>query len=167
MTLQPVGSSQKQYQCLRIGAESFRVIAALYALAFDDPWPEPSVRELLSVPGTWGMVALDSGNAGSDDPNQPVGFILARVIVDEAEILSIGVPPQLRKAGIGHALLAAGLQRAQEIGATQVFLEVGKDNPAAMALYSHIGFRQVGMRKNYYRRSDGALVDALVMQKNI
>lgn len=150
-----------------IGVEGFRVIAALYALAFDDPWPEPSVRELLSVPGTWGLIALKSVPPESDHPDDPVGFILARIVMDEAEILSIGVPPQWRKAGIGRALLAVALNRVQENGANKVFLEVGKDNPAAVALYSHMGFKQVGLRKKYYRRSDGTLIDAFVMQKGL
>jgi ribosomal-protein-alanine N-acetyltransferase len=163
----PTGSAPKDIQCIPVGVESFRVIAALYAQAFDDPWPEPSVRELLSVPGTWGLIAMQSvpSKAGAD--GDPVGFVLARVVLDEAEILSIGVPPLRRKAGIGATLLTAAMTRAQKNGAAQVFLEVGKDNPAALTLYSHLGFGQVGLRKNYYRRSDGALVDALIMQKKI
>ncbi|WP_420731027.1 ribosomal protein S18-alanine N-acetyltransferase [Hwanghaeella sp. 1Z406] len=167
MTRQPPDMPRKGIRITPIGVEGFRVIAALYALAFDDPWPEPSVRELLSVPGTWGLIALQSVPPKVDHPDDPVGFILARIVMDEAEILSIGVPPQWRKAGIGKALLSIALIRAQENGAKQVFLEVGKDNPAALALYSHMAFKQVGLRKKYYRRSDGTFIDALVMQKRL
>jgi ribosomal-protein-alanine N-acetyltransferase len=92
---------------------------------------------------------------------------LARIVLDEAEILSLGVPPNWRKAGIGRALLTAALNQVQEKGANKVFLEVGKDNPAAVALYTDMAFKQVGLRKKYYRRSDGALIDALVMQKRL
>tara|TARA_R100001163_G_C5058718_1_gene195352 strand:+ start:942 stop:1508 length:567 start_codon:yes stop_codon:yes gene_type:complete len=167
MTLHPPDLPIEGIRIAPIGVEGFRVIAALYALAFDDPWPEPSVRELLSVPGTWGLIALNSVPSKSDSSGDPVGFILARIVLDEAEILSIGVPPNWRKAGIGRALLTAALDQVQEKGANKVFLEVGKDNPAAVALYTDMAFKQVGLRKKYYRRSDGALIDALVMQKRL
>ncbi|NMM44957.1 ribosomal protein S18-alanine N-acetyltransferase [Rhodospirillaceae bacterium KN72] len=139
-----------------IGVEAFALIAALYARSFDDPWPEPSVRELMSTPGTWGLIAERGG--------QPVGFLLGRVIVDEGEILSVGVDPTARRAGVGRALVSACMQVAQSQEAATLFLEVGEDNPAAQELYRALGFKTVGMRREYYRRADGTLVDASIMK---
>lgn len=147
-----------------VGAEAFKVIATLYRSAFDDPWPEPSLRELLSAFGTWGFVAVQGQGPGEDNP-MPVGFLLARVVADEAEILSIGVSPECRRAGVAQALLGVGMQKMASDGARKVFLEVGTDNAAAMALYLKLGFSQVGLRKNYYHRADGSHADALVLQK--
>ena len=45
-----------------------------------------------------------------------------------------------------------------------MFLEVGVDNPSALHLYGILGFVEVGRRKNYYRRANRELVDALVMK---
>lgn len=143
----------------RMGSEGFAVIAALYEKAFDDPWPAPSVRELLSSFGTWSTIAL------IDDT--PVGFLLARVVVDEAEVLSIGVDPAHRRAGVARALLTHDLPDMQRKGAKSCFLEVGCDNPGAVQLYLSLGFLETGRRKNYYRRADGTRIDALLMQKRL
>ena len=139
-----------------IGAEAFALVAALYARSFDDPWPEPSVRELMSTPGTWGLIAERDG--------QPVGFLLGRVVLDEGEILSVGVDPAAQRAGVGRALVSACMTAAKNLEAETLFLEVGADNPAAQALYCALGFEIVGTRREYYRRADGTLVDASVMK---
>lgn len=152
-------------QVRSVGTEAFRVIAALYARSFDDPWPEPSVRELMAAFGTWGCVALRIDDPGPGGDPLPVGFLLARVIADEAEVLSIGVAPECRRAGVASRLLDVGMKRMASEGAAKVFLEVGTDNPAAMHLYRGLGFTEVGRRKNYYRRADGSFADALVLQK--
>ena len=139
-----------------IGVEAFALVAALYARSFDDPWPEPSVRELMSTPGTWGLIAERNG--------QPVGFLLGRVVVDEGEILSVGVDPAARRMGVGRALVTACMNTAKSLAAESLFLEVGADNPAAQALYRALGFKTVGTRREYYRRADGTLVDASIMK---
>lgn len=144
---------------------SFRVIAALYALAFRDPWPEPSVRELMATPGTWGLIASPPSDGA--DSIEPAGFLLARLILDEAEILSLGVDPMQQRQGIARALVTACIQRVADAGGTSIFLEVGTDNPNAQALYTDTGFVEVGRRKQYYRRADGTKVDALIMQKKV
>lgn len=147
------------FDYITLGTEGFRIVAALYAQAFDEPWPEPSVRELLSIPGTWALVARDP-------TGEPAGFLLMRVILDEAEVLALGVPPDLRRRGIAEGLLAAGLARARKAGAVSVFLEVGEDNPAALALYGKAGFEAHGRRKGYYRRANGASVDACLLRRD-
>jgi ribosomal-protein-alanine N-acetyltransferase len=53
---------------------------------------------------------------------------------------------------------------ARERGAHSLFLEVGADNPAALALYERIGFRPVGRRVAYYSRGGRVAVDAIVMR---
>jgi ribosomal-protein-alanine N-acetyltransferase len=53
---------------------------------------------------------------------------------------------------------------ARERAAGSLFLEVGADNAAALALYRAMGFRQVGHRCAYYRRVDRPAADAIVMR---
>ena len=52
------------------------------------------------------------------------------------------------------------------MGADAMFLEVGSDNPAALALYARLGFVHVGMRKGYYRARNSS-VDALVLRLSL
>lgn len=132
------------------------VLAALQQFCFpEDPWGENSIATLLGQPGCFALLAL----RGED----PVGFVMARVAAEDAEILAIGVREDARGCGIGARLLAAGLDGAQRLGATAMFLEVAEDNAAARALYKSSGFFPVGRRPGYYKRSDGRIA-ALVLR---
>ena len=121
-------------------------LAVLHAVCFPDSWDAAAISDLLVTPGTF--------CCSHDD-----GFVLARVAGDEAEILTLAVVPSARGQGLGRRLLQSALARAQVLGARTMFLEVGTDNPAALALYSGLGFVRVGLRKGYY---DGR--DALVLR---
>lgn len=144
-----------------MGATGFSVVAALLAECFDDPWPEPSVRELMASPGARALVATEVGT------DLPIGFLLARVVVDEAEILSVGVVPAARRGGVARSLFSAFEALAGAAGARSIFLEVGRDNPAALTLYETMGFERVGIRRDYYTRADGMRVDAVLMRTSI
>ena len=142
-----------------LGATGFRVVAALFAETFDDPWPEPSVRELMDSPGARAMIAREG--------ETPIGFLLARVVADEAEILSIGVRPAARRQGVARALFKAFLPLAGAAGAKSVFLEVGQDNPPALSLYESLDFERVGLRRDYYTRRGGERIDAVLMRLSL
>ena len=100
---------------------------------------------------------------GGADENQPQGFALWRDLGEEAEILTIGVVPEARGAGLGAALLERVLASVRAGGAYRLFLEVAADNQGARALYTCRGFRKIGARKRYYR--DGG--DAVVMAADL
>ena len=93
----------------------------------------------------------------------PAGFMMWRLLGDEAEILTLGVSPDGRRKGVASALLARSILDARQAGAARMFLEVGARNTAAIALYRKFGFEQIGERPSYYR--DGG--DALVMRARI
>ena len=96
-----------------------------------------------------------------------MGFALYRVVVDEAELLTISVMPDARRGGIGAGLLAACHEGARLSGAVRMFLEVAEGNLAARSLYDHASYRECGRRKGYYRRPDGSQDDAVVMEKTL
>ncbi|WP_269715096.1 ribosomal protein S18-alanine N-acetyltransferase [Caulobacter sp. NIBR2454] len=126
-------------------------LAALHRAAFEAPWPQAELADLLA-----------SGSDGLIEEGQ--GFILWRTAADEAEILTIAVDPAARRAGLGRRLVQAAASAAQGQGAASLFLEVAIDNLAALGLYETAGFEQVGRRRGYYHRPDGE-VDALVMRR--
>jgi ribosomal-protein-alanine N-acetyltransferase len=136
------------------GLPAAPVFARLHGLAFTEAWGTPAFVELLAMPGALGLLATDRG--------EPVGFLLARRAADEAEILTIGVVPACRRAGIGRALLCA-VCTGLGASARRLFLEVAASNLAARRLFEGRGFRQVGFRPAYY--SDGS--DALVLARNL
>jgi ribosomal-protein-alanine N-acetyltransferase len=125
-------------------------LAVLHAVSFPDPWDAAAITALLGTPGTFAF-------------HHPNGFVLARIAGDEAEILTLAVAPAARGQGLGRTLLQAAINQAQARGAITMFLEVGIDNPAALALYSGLGFTRVGARKAYYGAQSGS-GDALVLR---
>jgi ribosomal-protein-alanine N-acetyltransferase len=90
------------------------------------------------------------------------GYAVLMPGVGEAELLNIGVAAAHQRKGLGRALLAAILAVAAERSLARVFLEVRASNLAAIALYQRAGFLQVGVRRGYYRNTNGC-EDALVM----
>ena len=90
------------------------------------------------------------------------GFIVWRTVADESEIITIGVHPTARGAGIATAMLTLMEHEIKKAGVKKIFLEVSAENAPAIALYKKCGFIQNGRRPKYY---DG--VDAILMVKNI
>lgn len=144
----------------RLGALDLDLASRLHAEAFaplgERAWTRQDMAELLASPGVTGW-ALQSADAA-------IGFALCRVAADEAELLTIAVQPNQRRRGAGRALLAAVTAHASAAGARSLFLEVGADNPAALALYGQAAFRTVGSRRAYYPRGGAPAADAVVMR---
>ncbi len=138
-----------------LGADDVADAAGVHALAFAEAWSAADIGALLTAMGGYGFaVRGDDGLAG---------FILCRLIADEAEVLTLATSPAHRRQGVGAALLSAARTAARAGGAKSMFLEVARDNAAAMSLYAAHGFPQVGMRPGYYRRGADA-IDALILR---
>jgi ribosomal-protein-alanine N-acetyltransferase len=120
-------------------------LAALHAVSFERAWDAKTLSEMLAAAGAFAFVHTD-------------GFVLARATADEAEILTLAVHPDARGKGLGRALLQAAINKARALGALTMFLEVGADNPHAIALYTALGFAKVGMRKGYYEGRDALVL---------
>lgn len=144
---------------VEVGPAFAEPLASLQNACFpEDHWDAALIGRLLALPGTFGLLA-------GGEP--PTGFALVRVAADEAEILSIGIVPDVRRRGLGARLLGALAAAAAARGATALFLEVAEDNAAARALYLSNGFAEVGRRPGYYRRAGGPAVAALVLRRGL
>lgn len=130
-------------------------VGALMGAAFDprfgEAWTPTQCLGILSLPGVWLTIAEREG--------EPAGFALARIAADEAELLLLGVDPQVRRTGVGGSLLRGVVREAQDRGAVVLHLEVRAGNPA-IELYQREGFHKVGERRDYYRGSGGDVFDA-------
>jgi ribosomal-protein-alanine N-acetyltransferase len=134
-------------------------MARAHATSFDAPWSADDIADLLGGPGVFGLVVR------SAKPEAEVlGFVLARAVAAEAEILTLAVNPAARRQGLAHALLQAAIGAAAGV-AEVMFLEVAADNAAAIALYEAAGFALAGRRRAYYDRAGDAAMDALVLRK--
>ena len=104
----------------------------------------------------------DLKKSGCDIIASQNGFIVYRVVADEAEIITIGVAPTARRGGIAAAMLAIAEADAKKRGAAKMFLEVAENNDAARNLYKSNQYTEIGRRPKYY---DG--VDAILMEKKL
>ena len=140
------------------GVELAPVLAAIHWGAYEAPWSEADIGRLLASPGVFALMAENDG--------APVAFVLARVVADEAEVLTLATLPHSRRRGFGLALMEGAAEMAKAHGARRLLLEVAEDNFAALALYERLGFQTVGKRHAYYARADGAR-DARVLSLDL
>lgn len=132
------------------------LMAAIMDAGGGEAWSTESLTRIVRLPSTCALLALQAA--------KPVGFLLLQVAGQEAEIINVVVTLPARRRGAGRALLAGAMERARKMGAKAMFLEVASDNKAARALYDAAGFRQVGIRPDYYRKSPNNCTDALILR---
>ena len=143
-------------ELVAIGPTMPSLLAELHKAAFpEQPWSREALAGILNSASGFGWVAaLDSA---------PGGFVLARGLVSDVEILSLGVLPAARRRGLGGALLEAVRRQAGQSGAERLVLEVAEDNGPARAFYKAAGFLEDGRRPGYYKRPGSPPVDALLL----
>ncbi|MEW6737002.1 MAG: ribosomal protein S18-alanine N-acetyltransferase [Acidobacteriota bacterium] len=90
-----------------------------------------------------------------------LGFVAARVTLDELHINNIATHPNFRRIRIGSTLMNEVVTQSRLYGACRCILEVRASNFSAQALYAKMGFRTIGRRRDYYT---SPIEDALVMQ---
>lgn len=131
------------------------VVEQVMAAAFDPQWGEAWTRsQLLGVMALPGIKLLIA-EAGEE----PAGFALTRSVLDEAELLLLGVAPGHRRHGIGSQLVEAVVADCAAHNVETLHLEVRSNNPAIL-FYSTHGFAKCGERRNYYKGADGRHHDA-------
>ncbi len=131
-------------------------VAALEAASFPTPWTAAQYRALLRHGGC----ALFGALHGS----RLAGYIAVAVhaAAGEMEVYNIAVAHAYRRRGIGKKILRLALDAAARNAVSQAILEVRVSNAPALALYRSLGFRQVGVRPNYYHDTGE---DALVLAR--
>jgi ribosomal-protein-alanine N-acetyltransferase len=145
----------------QIGLAHVPLLATLHAQCFSIAWTEASFFQSMASANVFAWVAL------LEPEREPIGFMVLRVIADEAEILTLGVLREQRRRGIGRQLLAQATDRAASAAAAALFLEVAEGNQAARGLYRRAGFHVVGRRANYYPSPDGSAETAIVMRREL
>lgn len=137
-------------------AKDAKALAALHGRCFPRPWKAEDFRRYADMSAYPGLLAwIDRRLAG---------FVIVSIAADEAEILTLGTEPALRRHGVASALLTRMMENVADLGATAIFLEVSVHNDAARALYERHGFVSEGLRKGYYDTPDGP-EDAVIMKR--
>ena len=102
---------------------------------------------------------LTGGSLGRTSPPS-LGYVGFWLMVDEAHISNIAVHPDWRRRGLGELMMLYSTDRATELGASVVTLEVRVTNAGAQSLYRKFGLEVAGRRPHYYCDNGE---DALIM----
>lgn len=80
----------------------------------------------------------------------PAGFLLARINLDEAEILKLATAREFHRCGVASRLLESFIASAGHQQVQRIHLELREFNLPARALYDKFAFEMTGRRPNYY-----------------
>ena len=138
----------------RMTVDALEGAAELERLCFAEPWSAKSL-ELLTKEGIGvGMVCRKDGIICA------YGGML--VAVDEGQITNIATHPDFRRMGYGRAVVEALIKYAKNNRLDSISLEVRESNKAAIELYTSLGFKVEGKRKDFYKKpTEAALVMVL------
>lgn len=132
-----------------------RVMGEAFPPCFGEGWSRSQCAGILPMTG----VTLSLARDGDGDV---AGFALARTVMDESELLLIGVDRAHQGQGVGSLLLDGFVAAGRALGLRLLHLEV-RDGNRAIHLYRRHGFETIGRRKDYYRAKDGNRHDAVTM----
>ncbi len=121
-------------------------------------WGTEHYKRFLEQPEYFARKAVATLETGG---TRMVGFFLARAVLENLELLKIGVYPEYQKQGIGSRLLSAAFKEALKRGCLRCFLEVRMSNSGAIQFYLDHRFKIAGERTNYYTEP---IEDAYVME---
>ena len=144
---------ESRYQVRSATAADIPAVAAIERTVFADPWTPSAFHAML---GPQSLVAVSDGEI--------VGYIFARSMADEGEVLNVAVREGGRRKGLGKLLLDTVLEDFQQHGVQTVYLEVRESNAAGQSFYQKFGFREVGRRRGYYSRPRE---DALILAREL
>src|SRR5262249_8134851 len=139
------------------GPADARALAALHAASFHRGWSEDEFERLLSDRHIVAHRAMVGAALA--------GFILSRLVREEAEILSIAVACARQGRGLARQLLDTNLRRLVALRAGGAFFWGEEGNVSARRLYRRAGFQEVGRREAYYAAEHGAA--ALVLRRDL
>ena len=139
----------------KVSSDMLSEIAEIERECFSSPWSEKSL-ELLLGDNAVGFAAFCDGVL--------VGYVGMMSVLDEGQITNVAVSADFRRRGCARALLLALEDYAREKGIVFLSLEVRRSNEAARSLYLADGWREAGVRKNFYTLPSE---DAIVMTKTL
>lgn len=119
-----------------------------------EAWRDSSLLDELGTPGRVLSICESDG---------VVGYAITMLAGDVVDLERIGVRADRQREGIARKLLGEALTQAQRDGADRLMLEVSSVNHEALAFYAAEEFRQIDVRRRYYR--DGS--DAIVMARTL
>lgn len=129
-------------------------VAKLEQDIFSMPWSKSDFLSSVKNPNHLYAVAAEQ--------NRIVGYCGLWNVAGEGQITNMAVEKSVRGRGIGCQMLSYLIEWGQQEKIQEFTLEVRKSNKSAVHLYEKLGFRNEGIRKNFYEKPQE---DAIIMWK--
>jgi len=123
----------------KIDSNNLEKIMEIEKEAFSDFW-EMSAYEKLFVDYEYEAYIYTMNE-------KTVAYAIFLDMVDVYELIKIAVKKEYRNQKIGYNFLSEAVNSLEKT----VFLEVRENNFSAINLYKKIGFKEINIRKNYYK----------------
>ncbi len=121
---------------------------------FGDPWTENAFRDTLDQKEADFVVAVS-------EQEEIIGYCGAYRALDEAEIVNVAIRKKDQNQGVGAGMVRTLIEEEKKKGVRFFILEVRESNLSAQHCYEKLGFKSIGIRKNFY---DCPRENALIMQ---
>ena len=132
-------------------------VAAIEADVYVFPWTIGNFRDsLLSAYECWACWT----------DNELIGYAVVMSALEEAHLLNFALASRWQRRGVGAEFLQFLIDRARASKREMLYLEVRPSNVAGLRLYERFGFKQLGIRRDYYPAMTGR-EDALFLGLNI
>ena len=141
----------------KMQAEDLPQVAAIEQSLFGDPWSEKAFRDTLEQEEADFIVAVS-------EQEEIIGYCGAYRALDEAEIVNVAIKKEYQNHGYGAEMVKALIEEEKKNGAAFFFLEVRPSNLSAHRCYKKLGFKTIGIRKDFY---ESPKENALVMQLEV
>ncbi|NND65252.1 MAG: ribosomal protein S18-alanine N-acetyltransferase [Gammaproteobacteria bacterium] len=123
-------------------------VSAIERHAYAFPWSQENFSDCLTA--GYRVRVLDH-------KGEICGYSVVSLVPGEAHLLNLCISPAWQRRGCGRYLLNDVITAASGSACEAVWLEVRQSNRKALKLYRQMGFDIVGVRKDYYRSSQGPM----------
>lgn len=137
----------------RLEIKDLKGVLEIENLSFDDPWTKEMFKEEMK---NGDFYVVKKGK-------KVIGYGGFSVVLEDVFLVNLAISPPYRRKHIGTHLLAYLIKMSKEKNGKRMLLEVKRSNTSARAFYHKNGFVEIGIRKDYYKKGE----DAIIMERKL
>ena len=127
--------------------KDYEDIVMIHNLYFDNKW-QPNDIENMNRTENYGFIVIKKDN-------EIAAYLISYDTLDSIDLFEIAVDSSYHGQGMGTILLKTLSEKNRN---RDIFLEVSEDNEKALLLYKKNNFKQISLRKNYYKDNKSAII---------
>ena len=122
-------------------------IIKIHNLYFDNKWQTKDIKNM-NAAENYSFITVKDGD-------KTVAYLISYDTTDSIDLFEIAVEGSYQGQGLGTLLLKALFEKNHD---RDIFLEVHENNEKALLLYRKNNFKEISIRKNYYKDNKSAII---------